>query len=575
MLPYRTLLLLLGSALTFTTVPSLARAAPVVSTIAGTGRADTIDGVATAAAFLVPAAVAVAADGTIYVADAGAQDIRRIAHGRVDTIAGRSDRGAGSDVRTGGYADGSAKTARFSRPLGIVVAKDGALYVADSGNNCIRKIANGTVSTFAGSNERGAIDGPASAARFENIRALAIDGDGDLYVADYGVGIRKIDRNGAVTTLTLPSIRHTVLGVAAQGTGAHVTLAYADTEAMHLVVGGVHQTLAYDEQREPNASGLTVGFADAIAIVNENTLVVCDIATNAVRIVRFPSPPFVTDAMTRALAGGIREGGDVAGGLADGSPETALVSVPLGVALAPDGSLIVADAGNRRIRRIAHVDFRESVLANLSNLTFPKNAYNLAIVGNSYAFFNVLWPESMAGEIEAGLGRDGARIGLSKRPYVNDFRVDGLDSSAQMGLIENDLGDGQVALIVLLANYYEPPDQKLLRDLQQRLEGKRTKLLVVFTPQGFEVSPLEFWKASVTAPDYDYAALHERGAREESYVRSLGARSLLLLDAMQREELDPNRRNFFYGADHHLTVFGTQWVGRQILDELERWRPWQ
>jgi streptogramin lyase len=573
--PHRAVFYAFVASLAFAAGPARANADPIVSTIAGDGRADTIDGISTAAAFLVPAGVAVANDGAIFVADAGAQNIRRIAHGRVDTVAGQSDRGAASDVRIGGYVDGGVAVARFSRPLGVAVARNGVLYVADSGNDCIRKIANGTVSTFAGSGERGDADGAGRTATFENIRSLAIDGDGNLYVADYGAGIRKIDPNGVVTTLPLPSNKHTVVAVAARGAGPHLTIAYADSEGMHLVSGTVHESLPYDQQREPNDSGLTVGFGDALAIVNENTLVVCDIATNAVRLVRFPSPPFVTDAMTRALAGGIREGSDVAGGLADGAPDTALVSVPLGVALAPDGSIVIADAGNRRIRRISHVDVRESVLADLSNLAFSKNAYNVAIVGNSYAFFNVLWPESMAGQIEAGLDRDGPKIGLSKRPNLDVFRVDDLGSSAQMGLIANDLGDGQVQLIVLLANYYEPPDQTLLRELQQRLDAKHTKLLVVFTPQGFEVSPLEFWKANVPTKDYDYAELHDRGAREESYVRSLGARALLLLDAMQRAELGVDRRNFFYGADHHLTVYGTEWVGRQILGELEDWRPWQ
>lgn len=546
-----------------------------MTTVAGNGRADAIDGAATASAFLLPAAVAVAGDGTIYVADAADQTIRRIAHGRVDTVAGHANGDAASDYRAGGYTDGSTAVARFSRPVGIVVDRSGALYVADAGNDCIRKIENGTVSTFAGSQARGSSDGIGTAASFRNIRSLAIDGDGNLYVADYGVGIRKIDPNGIVTTMALPSSKRSIVAVAARGTGAHVVLAYADTEAMHVISGGIHQTLGYDDQREPSDSALTVGFADAMVLVNENTLVVCDIATNAVRLVRFPSPPFVTDAMTRALAGGVREGGDVGGGLADGPAERALVSTPLGVALAPDGSIVVADAGNRRIRRISHIDFRESILADLSNLAFPKNAYTITIVGNSYAFFNVLWPESMAGQIETGLGRDAAKLGLRKRPYLADLRVDGLNSSAQMGLIQNDLGDGQVDLVVLLANYYEPPDQKLLHDLQRRLEEKRTKLLVVFTPQGFEVSPLEFWKANIATTDYDYAALYDRGAREESYVRSLGTHSLLLLDAMQREERKVNRQNFFYGADHHLTVFGTGWVGRQILAEIERWRPWQ
>jgi sugar lactone lactonase YvrE len=556
-------------------LPAAANAEPVVSTIAGSGRADVRDGNSAAAEFLMPAAVAVANDGTIYVADSAAHDVRRIRHGRVDTAAGTSDRGASGDEREGGYRDGRTNTAKFSRPDGIAVARDGTIFVADAGNDCIRKIVNGNVSTFAGSRQSGSADGSGTQASFKNIRALAIDGDGNLYVADYGVGIRKISPSGAVTTLDIGAPKHTVVAVAAHGSGSHLILAFADDDAMHILVGKGDQSLPYEQEREPSNSALTVGFADAIAIVNENTLIVCDIAANAVRLVRFPSPPFITDTMTRALAGGVREGSDLAGGLADGPSDSALVSTPLGIALAPDGTIIVADAGNRRIRKISRVDFRESVLADLSNLSFGKNAYNIAIVGNSYAFFNVLWPESMGGQIEAGLARDGKKAGLRKRAIVNIFRIDDLGAGPETTLIGNDLADGEADLLVLLVNYYEALDEPRLRDIERALAGKHTKLLVVFTPQGFETSPLEFWKANVAADGYDYATLRRKAAREESYVESLGAHSLLLLDAMQREELPAARRNFFYGADHHLTVFGTGWVGRAIASELERWKPWQ
>jgi DNA-binding beta-propeller fold protein YncE len=555
--------------------PVAAYAEPIVSSLAGSGRADVADGNTATAAFLMPAAITVASDGTIYVADSAAHDIRRIRRGRVDTVAGTSERGASGDERQGGYKDGRANVAKFSRPDGIAVGRDGTIFVADAGNDCIRKVSHGIVSTFAGSRQSGSADGPALQASFKNIRSIAIDDDGNLYVADFGVGIRKITPGGEVSTLDIASPKRTVVAVAARGSGSHLELAYADSDAMHIVLPSGDQSIVYEEQREPSNSALTVGFADAIAIVNENTLIVCDVATNAVRLVRFPSPPFITDTMTRALAGGIREGSDLAGGLADGPPQSALVSTPLGVALAPDGSIIVADAGNRRIRKIARVDFRESVLADLGNLSFGRSAYNIAIVGNSYAFFNVLWPESIGGQIEAGLARDGKKAGLRKRAAVNIFRIDDLGAGPEATLIGNDLGDGEADLLVLLVNYYEALDEPRLRDIERELAGKHTKLLVVFTPQGFETSPLEFWKANVDAGSYDYAALRQKAAREESYVESLGAHSLLLLDAMQREELAPGRRNFFYGADHHLTVFGTGWVGRAITSELERWKPWR
>jgi hypothetical protein len=546
-----------------------------VSTLAGSGRLGTNDGAALTAGFVMPAGVAVGPDGAVYVADAGAQTIRRIRGGRVETIAGRVAPGVASDELASGYEDGPANLARFSRPVAVAIGAGGVVYVADAGNNCIRKIEDGVVSTLAGSPAPGASNGIGAKASFRNLRALAIDDVGNLYAADYGVGIRRISPSGAVVTLDLPSAKKTVVSVAARSFGKRFMLAYSDSEAIHTFLNGKLQAIGYDETREPGTSGLPVGFADSLAIVNENTLVVTDVASEAVRLVRLPAPPFITDTMTRGLAGGVREGGDGDGGFADGPSASASVDTPLDVAVAPDGSFIVADAGNRRIRRIARVDTRESVLPNFDNFELDPQNYNVAFVGNSYAFFNVLWPESIPGTIEAGLARDGKRLGLGRTARVAAFRIDAVSPAAETSMISNVLADGQVRLIVLLANYFGPPDPKLVRLLEHDLARTHTKLLLVFIPQGYEVSPLEYWKSNVARSGYDFASLRAQAVKQETYYHVLGIHALLLLDAMQQQEAGPNRRDLYYGGDHHLTVYGSQWVGNRILEEIERWEPWK
>jgi sugar lactone lactonase YvrE len=84
--------------------------------------------------------------------------------------------------------DGAGATARFSEPRGLAVDKAGAVYVADAGNHCIRKIVTGasglaTVSTVAGGSA-GYVDGPLARARFDTPTAVAIDAQGRVYVAD-------------------------------------------------------------------------------------------------------------------------------------------------------------------------------------------------------------------------------------------------------------------------------------------------------------------------------------------------------------------------------------------------------
>jgi sugar lactone lactonase YvrE len=556
--------------------PASAASAPSVTTLAGDGRLGLTDGDDLLASFYIPAAVAVGADGAVYVADTGAQNIRRIAAGRVTTVAGTSaNAGAGVDSRGGGYADGAVSDARFDRPVGIAVGRDGAVYVADAANHCIRRVANGFVTTFAGSTQAGSSDGQGKNAAFENLKGLAIDDDGTLYAADYGVGIRRITAAAKVTTLDVPSEKKTVLSVAARGGGSRVILAYTDSETIHVQYRGRLESARYDDSREPESSGVTVGYADAIAILNENTVVVTDVATDAVRLVRLPAPPFITDRMTRALAGGIREGTDASGGYADGAPERALVSTPLGIAVAPDGSIVVADSGNRRIRRIEGIDGRETVLPDGTNLAFTPGAYNVALIGNSYAFYNVLWPESIPGRLEGSLTRNGPSVGLNKRVRVQAFRIDALDLGAAKSLIDGYLGDGQVDLVVLMLNSYTVTDADRLNAIQKRLDAAHTKFLLLYTPQGYEVSPLEFAKAGVARAEDDFAAHRANASRAESFYNTLHIESLLLLDEMQQQEAAPNRRNLFYNANHHLTLFGSEWVAGELLEKLERWRPWK
>ncbi len=546
-----------------------------MTTIAGSGRAESTDGSAFTASFLAPVGIAVAASGTIYVADPAAHVVRRIRGDHVDTYAGYNAAGVARGLRSGGYLDGPAARARFDRPVAVAVGPRGAVYVADAGNHCIRKIERGYVSTYAGSRRNESRDGSAREAAFVDLRGLASDDEGTLYAADYGVGLRKIASDGRVTTLDLPSDKKGVLGVSARGSGARLELAYTDTTHIHVVVGGKAQSVAFDDEREPEASGLVVGHASGIAILNENSVAVTDPTTDAVRFVRLPAPPFIGGRMTRALAGGVREGLDTTGGFADGSPDRARVDAPAGIAVATDGSLVVADTGNRRIRRIYNVDPRESVLPDLSNFTIPERAYHVAIVGNSYAFYNVLWPESLPGIVGAGLQRDAHALGLTHTVAVTAFRIDDASERAASSIVREYLSDGRTQVVVLLLNAFDPTRTATLDELATRLRAIRTKLLVVYTPQGFEVSPIEFVTATKGKTASDFAALRARAAKDEAYYALSGVRGLYLLDAMEAEAARPDRRPLFYGADHHFTIYGTQFVAQRILSELERWKPWQ
>ncbi len=165
-----------------------------VGTLAGSGQATCLDGQGRAARFNYPSGVAVAPNGTVYVADGYNHCIRKITPGgRVTTLAGAG---------RAGFADGIGRDARFNFPVGVAVDAAGTVYVADADNHRIRKITpQGRVSTLAGTGKAGFANGAGRAARFRRPTGVALAADGTLYVADPGNDrIRRIGRDGRVST---------------------------------------------------------------------------------------------------------------------------------------------------------------------------------------------------------------------------------------------------------------------------------------------------------------------------------------------------------------------------------------
>ena len=165
----------------------------VVTILAGAGTHGLVDGVLVDVGFWGPKGVAVDSGGTVYVADG--HSISKISPDGVVTIL------AGSDVE--GYADGIGAAALFSYPSGVAVDAAGTVYVADTGNVCVRKITpDGVVTTLAVPG--GGIFG---GAQLYSPRGVAVDAAGTVYVSDTGNedgdhnGIRKITSAGVVTTL--------------------------------------------------------------------------------------------------------------------------------------------------------------------------------------------------------------------------------------------------------------------------------------------------------------------------------------------------------------------------------------
>jgi PKD repeat protein len=175
--------------------------AGVISTVAGTGTPGSAGdgGPATAAQLNTPIAVAVDAQGSLYIADSGNNRIRKVMNGTISTVAGTGTAGFTGD-------GGEATAAQLNGPAGVVVGPSGTLYIVDKGNQRVRKVANGTISTVAGTGAEGSFgDGdPASGAQLNWPHGVALDGRGDLYVVElYGQRVREIENRAPAASFSV------------------------------------------------------------------------------------------------------------------------------------------------------------------------------------------------------------------------------------------------------------------------------------------------------------------------------------------------------------------------------------
>ena len=168
----------------------------IITTIAGNGvNADGGDGGAPLNASIgQPSGLAIDAAGNIYVANYTNSRIRKISNGVITTVAGTGAAGFSGD-------NGPATSAKIALPQGIAVDGNGTLYIADEYNNRIRKVTNGTITTLAGGGNSLGDGGPATSAQLNQPWGVAANG-GNVFIADAGNNrIRKVDSNGMITTI--------------------------------------------------------------------------------------------------------------------------------------------------------------------------------------------------------------------------------------------------------------------------------------------------------------------------------------------------------------------------------------
>lgn len=305
-----------------------------VTTIAGNGTYGFKDGKGAEAAFRTPYGLATDAAGNVYVADSDNNKIRKItADGTVTTIAG-----------TGiiGSADGAALIAQFNYPHGLVLDATGNIYVADAGNNMIRKITPaGIVSTVAGNGKVGLVNGPAATAEFNFPAGITLDQAGNLYVAD-GTNkcIRKITPDGIVSTFTESSFGFPE-GIVTDNTGNLYVADAASNVIRKVTPNGTVSTYAGSIPGYHDGAAADAKFAnpEGIAVDAAGNLYIGDLSNNAVRKI---TPAGLVSTIAGATTRGYLEG----------QGTNARFSNPSGITVAPSGIVYLGDIDNSRIRKL-------------------------------------------------------------------------------------------------------------------------------------------------------------------------------------------------------------------------------
>jgi hypothetical protein len=356
-------------------------------TLAGRPARGSSDGAGTAAAFNQPHGIAVASNGSIYVADTDNHVIRRIGtDGVVSTVAGLAG--------VSGSTSGVGNAARFTLPRALALTPVGVVYVADS--NGVRQIdVDGTVSTLRSANSfyssavlhaiaydggsnlivstayavwrlptaggapvllagtsstGGYVDDTGSLARFNQAHSLALDSSGNIFVTDtFNQRIRKVTSAGVVTTIaTLPAAADAsagALGLTMDSSGVMYASNTVTHNILRITQAGVVTVVAGNSGTAGSADGTgtaaTFNLPRGISVASNGTLYVADTENGIIRAI-------TTAGVVTTHAGSPGGSGNV-----DGTSLVARFNTPRGIAVSSTGTVYVADYNNCTIRSVS------------------------------------------------------------------------------------------------------------------------------------------------------------------------------------------------------------------------------
>ena len=344
----------------------------IIATVAGGGTPLGNGGPAVDAQ-LFPSGVAIDSAGDLYISDPGNNRVLKVANGVITTVAGNGAKGYSGD-------NGPATSAELYFPEGLAVDSAGNLYIADFGNCAIRKVANGVITTVAGSGVYGfsGDNGPATSAKITYTYAVAVDSAGNIYLTDGNNDRIRMVSNGTITTVAgagtlgfsgdngpaTSATLHYPYGLAVDSAN-NLYIADSYNNRIRKIVNGVITTVAgngtasFSGDNGP-ATSAELDAPYGIALDAAGNLYIADYYNYRIRE--------VSNGTITTIAGGGAAFGD------NGPATSAQLNGPLGVAVTPTGNLYVSDYGDGRIRLLSSLPASLSVSSShAGNFTQGQN----------------------------------------------------------------------------------------------------------------------------------------------------------------------------------------------------------
>ena len=321
----------------------------IISTLAGNNQIGSggDGGPPKSASLQYPQDVAVDSQGNIYIADTSNNKIRKVTAGANATISTLAGTGGSGLVGDGGPAN----SAELSSPSGVAVDASGNVYIADRGNNRVRQVSSGIINEFAGADHAQGDGGKATAAYLFSPQHFAWDVNGNLYIADTGNNrIRKVTPDGTISTLT--SAISGPAGIVIDTAGnIYVSGLYQvhkiDTQGNITTIVNAGGTGGYSGDGQAATSG-QLSDALGLAIDASDNLYIADSFNHRIR--KVSGGIITTVAGSGAVCGNPCNSGSFGG---DGGPATsANLAFPADVAFDSSGNLLIADSGNSAIRMV-------------------------------------------------------------------------------------------------------------------------------------------------------------------------------------------------------------------------------